>query len=59
MSVTLSSECTASFESELDTEEPRRRTKRRGRPRNGGTEEEELKSSVRSKLDFEDFESEG
>lgn len=58
MGITFSSECTASFESELDTEEPRRRSRRRGRPRKGATEDGELKSSVRSKLDFEDFEEE-
>jgi hypothetical protein len=56
MSITFSSECTASFEPEPEMGEPRRRAKKRGRKKKG--EEEELKSSTRSKLDFEDFEEE-
>jgi len=58
MSITFSSECPTSFEPEPETGEPRRRARKRGRPKKGETEDGELKSSIRSKLDFEDFEEE-
>ena len=58
MGITFSSECKANFEPEHDTGEPRQRVRRRGRPKGRKAENEELKSSVRSKLEFEDFEEE-
>jgi hypothetical protein len=50
MSIIFSSECKASFEPEPELGEPRRRARKKGRPRKGALEDEDLKSSVRSTL---------
>ena len=58
MSITFSSECKASFEPETDLSEPKRRIRGRGRPKKGA-EDEDLKSSIRSKpVNYEDLEDE-
>lgn len=58
MGITFSSECKASFESEPELGEPRRRGKR-GRPQKGSSENDDLKSSIRStSVRFEDSDGE-
>ena len=55
MGITFSSDCKVNFEPETESYEPKRRARGRGRPRKG-SEDEELKSSVRSKpVNYEDL----